>query len=529
MKIKNRVRVLDTGSLSASENMALDETILEAREEGSIPDTIRFLSFNPHCALVGYFQTIENELRTSFCRQNGIDINRRITGGGALYWGTQDIGWEFFFSKDSFKSKISNMEGYYKLFCTAASAGINSFGINSSFRPRNDIEINGKKISGSGGTSIANAYLFQGTLLVDINLNLMIRALKIPIEKLKYDEIDSLKERVTWLSRELGYLPSRAEIINKLLGGFTETLEISWYFDELSRKEKEILKQKIVYFKSKKHINRVKERKSGYFLKSIEKTEKGIIKCTANMDFKRNVLKKLVFTGDFFIYPRRAIFDLESILKNIQIRKDNIREIVNNFYNNYQQSIEGVTSQNLISVINKCLNKLEFKKYKIPLKYFNDIFIVEVNGNHFEKFKIEHKIEILLLPYCVKMIECSFRYRDGCNFCEMCSFGEVVKLAYQKGIRDITIISYECLEENLKSLKADGIKFFAGCCCEAFYIKHKEDFEKIGLPGVLINIDNKTCYDLGREKEAHNGRFEGFTELKIPLIKKILEIFNKDD
>ncbi|MCL5070995.1 MAG: DUF116 domain-containing protein, partial [Actinobacteria bacterium] len=117
----------------------------------------------------------------------------------------------------------------------------------------------------------------------------------------------------------------------------------------------------------------------------------------------------------------------------------------------------------------------------------------EADGNHFGKLKIERKIEILLLPYCVKMLECSFRYRDGCNFCEMCSFGEAVKLAHQNGIRNITIISYECLEENLKSLKAGGVKFFAGCCCEAFYIKHKEDFEKIGLPGVLINIDNKTC------------------------------------
>ena len=95
---KNIIRVLDTKALSAAENMALDEAILEAREENLVPDTIRFLSFEPHCALVGFFQNVENEIRESFCKHEGIEVNRRITGGGALYWGVKDIGWEIFAS-----------------------------------------------------------------------------------------------------------------------------------------------------------------------------------------------------------------------------------------------------------------------------------------------------------------------------------------------------------------------------------------------------------------------------------------------
>ncbi|MDD5659964.1 MAG: lipoate--protein ligase, partial [Actinomycetota bacterium] len=80
---KDRIfRVIDTGELTAAENMALDSIILELREENLVPDTIRFLSFKPHSALVGQFQSVEKEIRTSFCRQNGIDINRRVTGGG---------------------------------------------------------------------------------------------------------------------------------------------------------------------------------------------------------------------------------------------------------------------------------------------------------------------------------------------------------------------------------------------------------------------------------------------------------------
>ena len=73
-------------------------------------------------------------------------------------------------------------------------------------------------------------------------------------------------------------------------------------------------------------------------------------------------------------------------------------------------------------------------------------------------------------------------------------------------------------------MKKKGIRYFGGSCCESFYIKHKEDFERIGLAGILLNIDNKTCYDLGREAIAHEGKFEGFTDLKLPLLEKVFKI-----
>ncbi|MGZ8549509.1 MAG: lipoyl protein ligase domain-containing protein [Chitinophagaceae bacterium] len=529
MNRKTKIRVVDTQALSAAENMALDEALLEAREENSIPDTIRFLSFDPHCALIGYFQTVESELRTSYCRQEGIDVNRRITGGGALYWGTKDVGWEIFASSESFSSKIKQMEDYYELFCSAASSGINKFGLNSSFRPRNDIEIDGRKISGSGGTSIKRCFMFQGTLLVDIDLEIMLRALRVPIEKLKYNEINSLKERVTWLTRELGYCPSRAEIIKNLLEGFSETLETGYYFDELCTREKELFRQKTPYFSGKKHINRIRGKNTVFSIKSLNKTELGTVKCSAVVDTAKKILKTVIFTGDFFIYPRRAIFDLESALKNTSMNRENTEKIIRDFYNSYPGAIEGISLENLALSVIKCIEKLEYKKHGIPLKYYNDIFIIETEGNKTAKLKTGKRIEAFLLPYCAKLPDCSFRSCQGCDVCGKCSVGEISELLDNEGIRSTTITNYEHLEDTLQDLKDSGVQFFCGCCCEAFYIKHKKDFERIGLSGILINIDNSTCYDLGREKEAYSGNFEGFTELKIPLIKKILKIYNHDN
>lgn len=574
---KNKIRVIDTKALSAAENMALDEAILEAREENLIPDTIRFLSFRPHCALVGFFQNVENEIRESFCTQEGIEINRRITGGGALYWGVKDIGWEIFASADRFAAKISKFEDYYELFCGAAARGINMFGLKADFRPRNDIEIDGKKISGSGGTSIRDCFMFQGTLLVDINLEIMLRALRIPVEKLKYKEINSLKDRVTWLARELDYCPAREEIIKNLLEGFSQSLGVEYYFDELSEIEKEIFRRKMDHFKSKNHIYRIKGKKSVSIIKSTGKTESGVIRCNAAIDTKRKILKSVNFTGDFFIYPGRAVFDVESVLKNISIGsgdnkksageklgscktervnqagkmtpveklttikpavKKSIPEqpeiekntaparIIRDFYKNYPQPIQGITAKDLSDAVLKCIEKLEYKKYLIPKKYYNDIFIIETKDNMAAKINTDEKIEIFLLPYCAKLPGCDYRICEGCSLCGKCSTGELVKLLDEFGIKSTTITSYEHLEETLKTLKTSGIRFFGGCCCEAFYIKHKQDFEDIGLPGILINIGNDTCYDLGRENDAHHGKFEGFTEIKLPLVKKILKIYN---
>ena len=100
---------------------------------------------------------------------------------------------------------------------------LRSLGIDASFRPVNDIEVHGRKISGTGGTEIRDAFLFQGTLLVDLNIQVMLRALRVPTEKLKDKEIDSLKERMTCLRWELGKVPPVEEIKSAIIGGFSKT------------------------------------------------------------------------------------------------------------------------------------------------------------------------------------------------------------------------------------------------------------------------------------------------------------------
>ena len=129
----------------------------------------------------------------------------------------------------------------------------------------------------------------------------------------------------------------------------------------------------------------------------------------------------------------------------------------------------------------------------------------------------------LLLPYCAKSPTCKFRYTEGCERCGCCDIGEAYQLAEEYGMEPVTIQNYEMLEQVLQSLKEQGCSAFIGTCCQTFIAKHQQDFERIGLHGVLIDIDNSTCYHQGKNKEAHQGTFQSQTRLKLDLLRRVLD------
>ena len=66
-------RLLDTGVLSGAENMAMDDAILECRSMDLTPNTLRFLQFDPATVLVGFHQSIAQEVRVEYCKRHGVD------------------------------------------------------------------------------------------------------------------------------------------------------------------------------------------------------------------------------------------------------------------------------------------------------------------------------------------------------------------------------------------------------------------------------------------------------------------------
>jgi lipoate-protein ligase A len=91
-------------------------------------------------------------------------------------------------------------------------------------------------------------------------------------------------------------------------------------------------------------------------------------------------------------------------------------------------------------------------------------------------------------------------------------------------MRVSTVISFEDLLSELERMKRRGEEAFIGLCCQPFYAKHVEDFKRSGVPGILLDIDDTTCYDLDQAKEAYAGVFESQTTLDLPLLESVLAL-----
>ncbi|HET9469723.1 MAG TPA: lipoate--protein ligase family protein, partial [Usitatibacter sp.] len=141
-------RVIDTGIRDGRRHIAFDQALLDARAAGEIPDTIRFLRFPP-TALVGRHQALSREVRVAHCEANGIRLVRRITGGGAIYLDEGQLGWSLVFGRSTLG--IASLSDLAREICEAAAAGLSRLGVDARYRPRNDIEVDGRKIAGTGG------------------------------------------------------------------------------------------------------------------------------------------------------------------------------------------------------------------------------------------------------------------------------------------------------------------------------------------------------------------------------------------
>ncbi|MBU4032687.1 MAG: lipoate--protein ligase family protein, partial [Candidatus Thermoplasmatota archaeon] len=406
-------RFLDTGRLSASENMALDEVLLECRARGESPNTVRVMQFSNPSVLVGFNQSVEQEARVDYCLESGIDINRRITGGGAIFFDRTQIGWEVICEKSFLGAGLPSTT-LFESICEPVVQAIRELGIRASFRPRNDIEVDGRKISGTGGTDEGDALLFQGTLLVDFDVDSMLRALRVPVEKLKAKELESAKDRVTCLKWELGHVPGPEEIKSLLKRNFESAFRIELVDGGLTREEEILFNERKLFFKSPGWVHKVKSPgKEQITIHSIHKGDGGIIRTAMNVNLQQKRIKSVLITGDFFSFPRRTILDLEAELKDVKADIGIISEKVEHFFERTDCTVPGFGASDFVEGVKKCLDKVEITRFGIPLHLANRINAVNATFASVINDRPKH----LLLPYCAKSPDCEWRYNEGCAEC----------------------------------------------------------------------------------------------------------------
>ena len=315
-----RFRVVDAGLQEGRTNIALDQAMLELHQAGAIPDSVRFIHFRPS-ALVGRHQALSQEVDLEYCRRHGIGVGRRITGGGAIYLDEGQLGWALVFSRRTLGA--APLTEIARRICEAAAQGLSRFGIDARFRPRNDIEVEGRKLGGTGGFFDGDSLIYQGTVLVDLDPAAMLGALRIPQAKLAKRGLDSAAARVVTL-RELlaAATPTIPAVEEALLAGFEHALGIGFERAALSDAEQRLAQR--LYEESigrEEFVAEIDAPPQGHGVRVGTHTAPGgtitvYLRCEGEP--ARRIGHALI-TGDFFVAPPRLIYDLEGQLRGASI------------------------------------------------------------------------------------------------------------------------------------------------------------------------------------------------------------------
>ena len=187
-------------------NMAFDEYALE---QLPLDEPLFFLWQNRPAVIIGINQNAYAEVDIDYLHQHDIALARRITGGGAVYHDLGNLNY-------TIVGRSSDIERDYPQYTRHMLHALQALGIQAELSGRNDILVDGRKVSGYAKRVYKDRLMVHGTLMFDVDIERLTHALTPPTEKLATKGIASVKSRVANLKEYLPHITNAAELSNAL-------------------------------------------------------------------------------------------------------------------------------------------------------------------------------------------------------------------------------------------------------------------------------------------------------------------------
>ena len=358
-------RYIENDSVSASCGLATDEYLVDthipARSDYGHGCILRLYTYRDHCVVLGRFQDAESEVDLLECKKLGVEVNRRITGGGTIIMGRSQLGVAIIIPPGGANGSRGNNVPFqtrkvFEDYARGIIEALSLLGIQSEFRPKNDVLVRGKKIAGLAACVQENGNaLFHASILLDIDTRLMASVLKIPFEKISDKEITEVDDRLTTVNRESKEKVTIDRLKRLLKTGFENAFQMKLHNEPLADFEimgiktlerKRYLTDEWIYQKSLISSETTAVRK---------KTKAGMI--NVNMIVMNNVIKDIIITGDFFS-TTEFISTLERRLKWKAIDREVIAKAIKGTWSFSQDSISELNPEVLIDCILEAGNKV---------------------------------------------------------------------------------------------------------------------------------------------------------------------------
>ncbi|MDO4973753.1 MAG: lipoate--protein ligase [Eubacteriales bacterium] len=203
---------LDLCTTDAAFNLAAEQYVFD-----SLPrERMYFLLWqNRSAVILGKYQNTLAEINMPYVQAHGIQVVRRLSGGGAVY---HDLGnLNFSIITDADDSKALDL----RRFCEPVVRCLDALGVRAEVNGRNDITIDGRKCSGNAQYLRGGRIMHHGTLLFDSDLEVLSRALQVDAAKIRAKGLPSVRSRVTnirpQLSRDCTLADFRAALLGSIL------------------------------------------------------------------------------------------------------------------------------------------------------------------------------------------------------------------------------------------------------------------------------------------------------------------------
>ena len=183
--MEKTVQYLETHSQNPYYNLAFEEYVLCHRTQGDY----LLLWQNDNTIVVGQNQNTEAEINRAFVEQHHINVVRRSTGGGAVYHDLGNLNY-------SFITDVGDDGISIRRFTEPVVAALRSLGLNAEASGRNDILVEGRKVSGTAQRRHGGRILHHGTLLFDANPGMVAGALNVDPEKFRSKSTKSVRSRI---------------------------------------------------------------------------------------------------------------------------------------------------------------------------------------------------------------------------------------------------------------------------------------------------------------------------------------------
>ena len=209
--------LVHAGPQAPALHMALDDVMLDEVAAGRRPPTLRIWEWAGPAVVMGRFQSLRNEVDVEAARRHGIEVVRRISGGGAMFIEPGNTITYSIVAPLSLVAGMDFQEAYAHMdrWVIEALAGL---GIAAWYQPLNDIASSAGKIAGAAQTRRRGAVLHHVTMAYDIDAGKMMEVLRIGREKLSDKGTTSAGKRVDPLRSQTG-LP-RSEVIAHMVETF---------------------------------------------------------------------------------------------------------------------------------------------------------------------------------------------------------------------------------------------------------------------------------------------------------------------